>query len=163
MDGPCDHFLSGAAFALDEDGGVAGADFGDLVAEFSHHERLADEFAGVADIVDGASQGFIFAAELAVLDGAFDEQFDFVGVEGFLDVIEGAELHGFDGGRDGGEGGHEDDGHIVAEVADLPEYLSERGFRARYGELGSPAYVAEMARIQARVAQLPLYQGKNGS
>lgn len=48
-------------------------------------------------------------------------------------------------------------------VADLPEYLSEQAFRERYGDVGSPAYAAELARLQARIDALPLYQGKNGS
>lgn len=47
-------------------------------------------------------------------------------------------------------------------IDDLPEFLSERDFFQRYGELGSPAYEAEMRRIHERVSALPLYRGKSG-
>lgn len=48
------------------------------------------------------------------------------------------------------------------DIEGLPEFLHERQFRARYGQLGSPAYEAEMARVRARVEALPLYQDMPG-
>lgn len=48
------------------------------------------------------------------------------------------------------------------DIAGLPEFLHEAQFRSRYGQLGSPAYEAEMARVRERVAALPLYQGLPG-
>lgn len=45
---------------------------------------------------------------------------------------------------------------LIPEVSDLPEFLSQREFQARYGEVGSPAYRALMDQIEARVARLPL-------
>lgn len=47
---------------------------------------------------------------------------------------------------------------LLPEVADLPEFLSEREFVARYGGVGAPAYEALRAEIEARVAALPLYR-----
>lgn len=47
------------------------------------------------------------------------------------------------------------------DIEDLPEFLSEREFRARYGQVGSPAYEAEMARVRGRVAALALYRGEH--
>ncbi|MBB5205257.1 hypothetical protein HNQ51_002576 [Inhella inkyongensis] len=52
-----------------------------------------------------------------------------------------------------------DEAAVFPEVADLSEFLSEAEFRRRYGTVGSPAYQAEMARIQSRIAALPLYRG----
>lgn len=62
-------------------------------------------------------------------------------------------------------------GHLLAQLASelpssayfpdiggLPEFLHEAEFRARYGRVGSPAYEAEMNKVRARVAALPLYQ-----
>lgn len=49
------------------------------------------------------------------------------------------------------------------EVADLPEFLAEPVFRARYQRVGSPAYEAEMQRLRARVAALPLFQMTNAA
>ena len=48
------------------------------------------------------------------------------------------------------------------DIAGLPEFLSEAEFRRRYGELGSPAYQQEMAKVRERVAALPIYQGFPG-
>ena len=52
-----------------------------------------------------------------------------------------------------------DEAAVFPQVDDLSEFLSESEFRRRFGMLGSPAYQAEMARIQARIAALPLYRG----
>jgi hypothetical protein len=43
-------------------------------------------------------------------------------------------------------------------IGDLPEFLPEAEFRRRYGAVGSPAYEQEMARVQQRLAQIPLYR-----
>lgn len=48
---------------------------------------------------------------------------------------------------------------LFPDVADLPELLSEGEFRRRYGQVGSPAYQAEMARVRERVAAVPLLRG----
>jgi uncharacterized protein YfiM (DUF2279 family) len=48
---------------------------------------------------------------------------------------------------------------LFPDIADLPEFLSEREFRRRYGQVGSPAYQAEMARVRERVAAVPMLQG----
>jgi len=48
------------------------------------------------------------------------------------------------------------------DIAGLPEFLSEAEFRRRYGQLDSPAYQQEMARVRERVAALPIYQGFPG-
>ena len=40
---------------------------------------------------------------------------------------------------------------IIPAITDLPEYLTEAEFRRRYGEVGSPAYQAQMAEIERRL------------
>lgn len=47
---------------------------------------------------------------------------------------------------------------LLPDVADLPEFLPEAEFVARYGGIGAPAYRAMLADIEARVAALPLYR-----
>jgi len=49
-----------------------------------------------------------------------------------------------------------DERALVPRVADLPEFLPEAAFRARYGGVGAPAYERLLAEIDARVAALPL-------
>jgi hypothetical protein len=47
---------------------------------------------------------------------------------------------------------------LLPDVSDLPEFLPEREFVARYGGIGAPAYQQLLADIEARVAALPLYR-----
>lgn len=43
------------------------------------------------------------------------------------------------------------------QVKDLPEFMNAAEFKQRFGGIGQPAYVAQVAAIEARVAALPLY------
>ena len=45
---------------------------------------------------------------------------------------------------------------LMPDVSDLPEYLSAREFKRRYGGLGTPAYQAMLREIEARLDRLPL-------
>ncbi len=116
VDGVGDDFLAGAGFALDEDGGAGGGDLFDEVGD-------AFDFRGFADDAGEAAAAFYLLGELGVFgfegagaEGAFEEHFDFVEVEGFGDEVEGAAAHGFDGGIDGAVGGHHEDERGVGEL-----------------------------------------------
>lgn len=50
------------------------------------------------------------------------------------------------------------DSALAPRLHDLPEYLSEAEFAQRYTNLSSPAYKAEIARIEKRLATLSLYR-----
>jgi len=50
------------------------------------------------------------------------------------------------------------DGNIMPALNDLPEYLSEREFRRRFGGPGRPAYQQMIDEIEQRLDRLPLYQ-----
>lgn len=47
---------------------------------------------------------------------------------------------------------------VMPDVRDLPESLSEAEFRRRFGGVGAPPYQAMLARIEERIAVLPLYR-----
>lgn len=47
---------------------------------------------------------------------------------------------------------------IMPDVKDLPEYIQEREFKRRYGDIGSPAYLKMTNEIERRIAALPLYR-----
>lgn len=47
---------------------------------------------------------------------------------------------------------------LLPDVSDLPEFLPEAAFVARYGGVGAPAYRVMLADIEARVVALPLYR-----
>ncbi|MEO7243553.1 MAG: hypothetical protein ABIX12_00150 [Rubrivivax sp.] len=47
---------------------------------------------------------------------------------------------------------------LVPDVSDLPEFLTEAEFHARYGAVGSAAYLRVLADIEARIEALPLWR-----
>jgi hypothetical protein len=47
---------------------------------------------------------------------------------------------------------------LIPDVRDLPEFMPESVFQRRFGGVGAPRYEAMMARIEGRVAALPLYR-----
>ena len=47
---------------------------------------------------------------------------------------------------------------LLPDVSDLPEFMSEAEFMARFGGVGAPRYQAQVAEIEARVRALPLYR-----
>lgn len=50
------------------------------------------------------------------------------------------------------------DAALAPAFADLPEYMPEAAFARRYGAIGSPAYLAQIAEIERRLAAHPLYR-----
>jgi hypothetical protein len=49
-----------------------------------------------------------------------------------------------------------DEAGFVPRLSDLPEYMPEAEFRARFGGAGTPAYQAMVQKIDARIAALPV-------
>ena len=49
------------------------------------------------------------------------------------------------------------DAALVPSFADLPEFMPESVFVRRFGGVGSPAYLAEMTKIEYRLARHPLF------
>ena len=45
---------------------------------------------------------------------------------------------------------------LMPSVTDLPEHLTQAEFKRRFGGMGTPAYLAMMASIEARLDRLPL-------
>jgi hypothetical protein len=54
--------------------------------------------------------------------------------------------------------GGKDAGTFFPRVHDLPEFVQQAEFERRFGGVGAPAYKAMVAKIEARIAALPLYQ-----
>ncbi len=48
---------------------------------------------------------------------------------------------------------------FMPQAADLPEFMAEAEFLRRYGGVGAPAYLQQMAEIERRVAALPVLRG----
>lgn len=53
----------------------------------------------------------------------------------------------------------DDESDVLPRVDDLPSGLGEAEFRARFGDVDSPAYQAEIAEITRRISAMPLYGG----
>lgn len=50
------------------------------------------------------------------------------------------------------------DADLMPPFADLPEFMQEAEFRARFGGVGAPAYQAQLAEIDRRIALMPLFR-----
>lgn len=111
VEGAGDEFLAGAAFAEDEDGGFGIGDAFDHAEDVLHALAGADDLGEAVFLAEFATEEGIFLDGLGVGEGALNGEAEFVELEGFLEVIVGAELHGLDSAFDGAEAGdHDDDG-----------------------------------------------------
>ncbi len=54
--------------------------------------------------------------------------------------------------------GSQDGAEYFPAVADLPEFMGEAEFQARFGGVGQPAYTEMVKRIEGRIAALALYR-----
>ncbi len=113
MQGAGDEFLAGAGFAGDEDGGFGGGDL------FNEREDLAHVGAGAGHLAHGAGLAELALEALGLFgeaglgDGAFEQDAEDGGLDGFFEEPEGAEfVHGADGGFDIAEGGEDDGGDL---------------------------------------------------
>ncbi len=107
VEGAGDEFLAGTGLATDEDiDGLCG-DAADFLVDVAHGAALADE-----GVLGGAAfaEADGFGHEASGGDGACGDAEEFLHVEGFEEVLEGAVFGGFDGGFGGAVGGDEDDG-----------------------------------------------------
>jgi len=109
VDGAGDEFLACAGLAGDEDGLAGGGDVGDLAEELLHAGGVADEAGEFVAGLEAGAHAAVFEQDGAAFGEAVDAEEEVLGGEGFGDVVVGAELHGGDGGGDGGVAGHEED------------------------------------------------------
>ena len=128
MEGAGDQFLAGAAFALDEDGGVGIGYFCNEVVNLLHARTGANDVLGLVLVLDDAAEVADFALVILVLQGALHGVEQFVDFEGLDDVIEGAGLEGHDGGLNGLVGGDHDEGSLGEDLATLLEDVQTADF-----------------------------------
>ncbi|MGD0783146.1 MAG: hypothetical protein ABSA30_09860, partial [Candidatus Aminicenantales bacterium] len=111
-----DGFLADAALAGNEDAAFGGGDEGAVAEEGVHEGAGGDEVRGKFSF-GGELEGCGFGEA----DGLADGGEEFVQVNGFGEVIDGAVAHGIDGVADVGVGGDEEDGEAAAELAGAAE------------------------------------------
>lgn len=107
MDGFGDEFLACAAFAGDENSGFGFSDEGDPFEDGLHRWGLADKLRA-GELAGGGWRG-----GFRLVEDAVHEMGGGIEIEGFGEVFDSSALYGADGGFQGAEGGHDDDGDPV--------------------------------------------------
>lgn len=108
VNGTCDQFLAGAAFAFNEDGRPGGRDLLDGLEDGFERVSLAEDALNAELLLDLLLQDLVFLLQAAAAQGAFHQQFDLVQVQRLGDKMVGAAPHGLDGGVHAAVGGHHD-------------------------------------------------------
>ena len=131
VDGAGDELLAGAGLAEDEDGVGGEGDLGEDAVELLHGGRAADEVTHADAGAEAFAEQAGLVVEGAAVGGAFEGGGEVFEGEGLGEIVARAGAHGFDGGADGGEGGHDDDDCLWVVGVDLVE----QGEAAAAGEL----------------------------
>jgi hypothetical protein len=84
-------------------------DLGQDAVELFHFGRVADEVAQGGAGSEAVAEQAGFNVEGTTLGGVLEGVGEFLEGEGLGEIVAGTGAHGFDGGVDGGEGGHDDD------------------------------------------------------
>ena len=124
--GPSDQFLASTAFSADKDGDVLARYAADRLEDLQHLGATADKHVAVGDrgVADGNRDRHIH--QPARLQ-SFDHQcFQLRQIEGFGDIIIGAQLHGLDGCLAARFRRDEDHGQSAIERLDLFEDFQPR-------------------------------------
>ena len=108
MDGVCSQLFSCAAFAFDEHIRGGRRHLPDRVEYFVQCRRVTPDIFEPITLVHLLAERAIFLLQSAGLQGACDQQLDFVQIERLRDKIVGAAFHCFDRDIDGAVGRHHD-------------------------------------------------------
>ena len=119
MDGAGDHFLAGAGFAFDEDGGLGIGDAGDEFEDLEHARAFAEHVLEAVLVEELEAQGGDLVLQASFSQGSFDEQADVFGVGWFGQEIVGAHAHGLNGVGNATVAGGDDDGDGELSLLDL--------------------------------------------
>ncbi len=135
VDGLGDEFLAGAGGAAQEDGGLGGRGLLEEGEDVLHGGGVADDGVEGVTVVELGVEALVFGFEGAGAEGALEEEFEVVEVDGLGEEVGGAFLHGFDSGLDGAVGGEENDDEIGVGGAGATEELEAVGAgHAQVGE-----------------------------
>ncbi len=134
VDGARNDFFAGAALAGDEHARATTGHAPHEVHHGLHLLALADEAAHAEAAGDLGSELAVLVNDGALLEGLFDLRQKLAVLERLLDVVVGAETHGFDGLLRGREGRNHDD---LQRVIPLPHGLEDlHAGPIGHGEIG---------------------------
>ncbi len=109
VDGPRHQFLAGSGFAGDEDRLALPRDPGKGMEHGQHGRRSTDHSANAPLGIELEPERQILRAQGAKLRQTLQRGFELAGLEGLHQIVVRAQPDRLDGGRDGGESGHEHD------------------------------------------------------
>ncbi len=155
VQGARNHFLPGAALALDEDGGGRGRDLLDHAHHFLHGRALGDELRGPARPDDLAAQAQVVEAQPLALLGLAEHEQHLVGPEGLAEVVVGAGLHRLDGQLVRAVSAHDDDGEL--RIGSLRGPHQREAVELRHAHVGDQRVV--VARLQLAQRLLAVRDG----
>ena len=123
VDGPGDQLLAGPALALEEDRAPGRGGRLDQLEDGLHGLALADDVGEAEALAELVLEADVLVLEALALEGLLEHEQEIVVLEGLLDVVEGADLHGRDGRLDRAVGGDDDDGRQRVDPLDPPQDL----------------------------------------
>ena len=109
MDRLRDQFFSGSALARDQNRGVGRCDADDASEHFANHRRASDDVFEFVAVLELAREERDFAREATIFERLLNFDEELLLRKRFLDVVERAEPHRFDGAFDRAVRGHHDD------------------------------------------------------
>ncbi len=123
MDGAGEEFFASAAFAEEEGGGIGG---GDALSHFGcglNRGIIADDAREAVAGGEFLAKKKIFAEEFLLFGATVDKNFEVVEIDGLLDEVEGAFLHGSDGFFDRAVGSDQNDREMCVDLAGLAQHV----------------------------------------
>ena len=171
VDDPRDQLLPGAALSLDEHGGAAGGDAPHVLEQLLHWGRRADDVVQLHRPLRLDREEVGAAGEAPHFERAVERDVQRPDVDGLVDVVERACLHGQDGGGHVVVRGDHQDGRLAGALPQLRNEVDarrvgqahvedDRGGRGFLRELepfgaGRRAEHAEAAFLEMHREQLP--------
>ena len=128
---PRDQLLAGPALAADQHRCVPGSHPVDHVQHLGHRGRAVHDLVPRLALL---AQAPVLLEQPDPLQGAPDHDTELLAVERLADEVVGAGAHGRDGGRDRGEGGHDDDRRPGRPFLHVPQH--RHAVRVRHLEVG---------------------------
>jgi hypothetical protein len=123
VDGLRRQLLAGAALAGDQHGAIHLGEAGEPLLQLPYRAAVADDAVGRRGLAHLGFEPCHFLGESPLVERIAHAEQELLVLERLADEIEGAQLDGLDGGREGAEGGHQDDLDLGLLLLDHPEQI----------------------------------------
>ena len=122
VDGLGRQLLAGAALSHHEYGGAGRGGLGDELEDLLHARALAHDLREAPLVLEGGAQGPVLVEQAPLLQGVAQDVQHFLVLEGLGHVVEGALLHGRDGGLHRGVGGDHEHHQVAVGLLELVQH-----------------------------------------